>query len=218
MPTSYLYQLNEIVELIVLVAPQKILDVGVGFGKYGMLAREYLEFRDGREKYNDWQRQIDGIEIFPHYLTPLHAFIYNQMYVGDARTILPTLQTRYDLLLLVDVIEHFSPPDGYDLLQKCQHAARNVLVSTPVEYFPQQAAFENPAETHLSHWTATQFKAFQPIVFIPNAYSTLCLIGEDAPRLHQHLRTGKRELKRWFPFLFLFGQAYRKLFPRKMTP
>ncbi len=215
MPTSYLYQLNEIAELIVLVAPQSILDVGVGFGKYGVLAREYLEFRDERKKYNDWQRRIDGIEIFQQYITPLHEFIYDHMYLGDAQTLLPTLDTRYDLLLLVDVIEHFPHANGVALLQKCLHASRNVLVSTPVDFFPQHAAFENPHETHHSHWPAAQFKPFQPNVLIPNAYSTICLIGEDAPRLHKHLRTGKRELKRWFPFLFLLGQTYRKFFPRK---
>jgi hypothetical protein len=215
MPTSYLHQLNEIVELMVLVAPQNILDVGVGFGKYGVLAREYLEFRDGKEKYDDWQRQIDGIEIFPQYITPLHQFVYNHIYLGDAQTIIPTLKNKYDLILLIDVIEHFTLKDGYDLLQKCQKAAQNILVSTPVEFIPQKAAFKNQHETHRSLWQASQFTSFKPIVFIPNAYSTICLIGESAPKIKKHLRTGKRELKRWFPFLFLLGQAYRKFFPRK---
>jgi hypothetical protein len=217
MPTSYLHQINEIVELIVLVAPQSILDVGVGFGKYGVLAREYLEFRDGREKYNDWQRQVDGIEIFPQYITPLHQFVYNHIYLGDAQTILPTLETRYDLLLLIDVIEHFPLTDGYDLLLKGQRAARNMLISTPVDFILQKTAFGNSYETHHSHWSASQFSAYKPIVFIPNAYSTICLIGEDAPRIKQHLRTGKHELKRWFPFLSLLGQTYRKIFPRKSS-
>ncbi|MBA7677027.1 hypothetical protein ES703_85275 [subsurface metagenome] len=39
MPTSYYSQLNEIMELIVLTDPKSILDVGVGFGKYGFLSR-----------------------------------------------------------------------------------------------------------------------------------------------------------------------------------
>jgi len=215
MPTSYLHQLNEIVELIVLIAPQNILDVGIGFGKYGVLAREYLEFRDGREKYDDWQRQIDGIEIFPRYITPLHEFIYNHIYIGDAQTIIPTLEKRYDLILFIDVIEHFTLEDGYKLLQTCQRAARNLIVSTPVEFIPQKVAFENPYETHHSHWPASQFKSFQPNVFIPNAYSTICVIGEDAPLIRKQLRTGIRELKRWFPFLYRFGHLYRKVFPRK---
>jgi hypothetical protein len=42
MPTSHPHQLNQIVELIMLTDPHSLLDVGIGFGKYGVLAREYL--------------------------------------------------------------------------------------------------------------------------------------------------------------------------------
>lgn len=215
MPTSYLHQLNEITELIVQLAPQSILDIGVGFGKYGVLAREYLEFRDGRKKYGDWQRRIDGVEVFAGYLTPLHEFIYDHIYLGSAADILPTLNMRYDLILLIDVIEHMSQPAGVQLLQQCQQTARNILISTPLAFYPQKGAFDNPHEAHQSFWPSKSFAPFSPRMFLPNAYSTICLIGEDAPRLHKQLRTGKRELKRWFPFLFVLGQAYRKIFPRK---
>jgi len=40
MPTSQPYPLNEIMELIVLTRPKKVVEVGVGFGKYG--AREEI--------------------------------------------------------------------------------------------------------------------------------------------------------------------------------
>ena len=50
MPSSHYFQLNEIVDLIALTNPVKVLDIGVGFGKYGFLAREYLElWKDGGE-------------------------------------------------------------------------------------------------------------------------------------------------------------------------
>ncbi len=64
MPTSNPYQINEILEAINITRPRSILDIRVGFGKYGVLAREYLELYDGREKYGDWKRRIDGIEAF----------------------------------------------------------------------------------------------------------------------------------------------------------
>ena len=54
--------------------PDSILDVGMGFGKYGFLSRKYLELFDGREKLNDWKRIIDSIEIFGNYVTPLNKF------------------------------------------------------------------------------------------------------------------------------------------------
>jgi len=75
MPTSHLYQVIDIMELILFTSPESILDVGVGFGKYGFLSREYLELWDGRGKYCDWKIRIDGIEAYKDYITPVHRFI-----------------------------------------------------------------------------------------------------------------------------------------------
>jgi hypothetical protein len=47
MPTSHPSQLNEILEVVLKTRPRSVIDVGVGFGKYGVLCREYLEFWDG---------------------------------------------------------------------------------------------------------------------------------------------------------------------------
>ena len=107
MPSSHLHQINEIMELIFNSKPKSLLDIGVGFGKYGFLSREYLELGDGRQKYNDWKIQIDGIEVFTEYLTPIHKFIYNEIFEGNALDILPTLKTKYDLILLIDVFSLF---------------------------------------------------------------------------------------------------------------
>ena len=62
MPSSAPNQINQIVQLMMIVKPQSLLDIGIGFGKFGFLAREYLELWDRRNKYDDWQRRIDGIE------------------------------------------------------------------------------------------------------------------------------------------------------------
>jgi len=43
MPTSDLYNITPILTIISNLKPKKILDVGCGFGKYGLLMREYLE-------------------------------------------------------------------------------------------------------------------------------------------------------------------------------
>ena len=45
MPTSQFRQLNEIVEAIVFSKPRSVLDIGVGYAKYGVLTREYLDHR-----------------------------------------------------------------------------------------------------------------------------------------------------------------------------
>lgn len=209
MPTSHPHQLNEILDLVLKTNPQSVLDVGVGFGKYGVLVREYLEFWDGREEYRDWKRQIDGIEVFEHYLTPLHAFIYNKVHIGSAAELLPNLPTRYDLLLLIDVIEHFTQEDGLRFLELCFSRARNVIISTPRDIGNQGDAFENPHETHRFQWTAEHFLAYPNSVQIDHEDSLIFFIGEDASKVRVSarerlarqcplLRTALRRIKRVF--------------------
>ncbi|RME82607.1 MAG: glycosyltransferase family 1 protein, partial [Planctomycetota bacterium] len=82
MPTSLPNQINEILTLILGVAPQSVLDIGVGFGKYGFLAREYLEMEHGQGTYGKWTKRIEGIEAFEEYITPLHREIYDEIHIG----------------------------------------------------------------------------------------------------------------------------------------
>src|SRR5258705_3003535 len=41
MPTSEHWQIPRVVDVLVRERPQSVLDVGAGYGKYGLLAREY---------------------------------------------------------------------------------------------------------------------------------------------------------------------------------
>ena len=44
------------------LAPRSILEIGVGFGKWGVVAREYLEAWQGRFRREDWQVRIEGVK------------------------------------------------------------------------------------------------------------------------------------------------------------
>lgn len=180
MPTSHLYQLDTIVGLIVETRPANLLDIGVGFGKYGVLAREFLELWQDDKHYHEWQTRIDGIEIHSDYLTPLHEFVYDNVYVGDARTLLPDLDCAYDLILLIDVLEHFEFDEGKELLQRCLERGRNLIVSTPADETEQSTRFENPHEQHRSHWTPRDMKNLPGAFFVTNRSSLICFAGENA--------------------------------------
>ncbi len=187
MPSSHFYQLNQIMELITLTRPNSILDVGIGFGKYGYLCREYLELLDGRQKLDDWQRRIDGIEIFERYITPLQEKIYDHIYPGDALDILPGLSKKYDLILLIDVIEHFEYAQGDRLLRLCLQLGKNAIVSTPKFDFPQSACFGNPFERHKSFFKKNYFKRYPDVFFAPNFFSTIAYLGKDAKAVHKKI-------------------------------
>ncbi len=197
MPTSHFMQINEIMYLITQTNPAKLLDIGIGFGKFGFLSREYLELWDGRMKYNDWKREIDGIEVFKDYLSPAHDFIYNNVYVGDVIEILPGLG-QYDLILLIDVFEHFSYNEGQKLLLECIEHGKNVLISVPKNMHDQGAVFDNPYETHKFQWRKKHFNGFKNKFFYHNKSSLLVYIGNDARRISKEngrLASLERDLK-----------------------
>jgi methyltransferase family protein len=139
--------------LIVILNPDSLLDIGTGFGKYGLLCREYLELWDGRENYYQFLRRIDGVEAFGKYITPLHQFVYNNIYVKDVLDLVEEHDYSYDLVLLVDVLEHFDKLQGKVLLSKLLAKNKGIFISTPKNPSKQKNAFNNIYERHRSRWT-----------------------------------------------------------------
>jgi len=192
MPSSHHYQLNEILELIIETNPAKVLDIGVGFGKYGFLSREYLELWDPDAAYGERKRQIDGIEAFEAYLTPLHRLIYDHIFIGNAREVLLKLTDRYDLILMIDVFEHFNYQDGLKVLEECRRCGQNILISVPKIMSIQADVYGNPYETHRYNWKKKDFSAIPDKFFLYNFKSTICYIGKDSHRISHILKSRNR--------------------------
>lgn len=211
MPTSHWNQLNEIMDMVVLISPKSILDVGVGFGKYGFLSREFLELRDSEVEYGKWKRTIDGVEAYEGYLTPVHEHIYDEIFIGDAVELVPNLEKKYDLVLLIDVLEHLDRGEGEKLLDACIGRSGHVIVSTPKNIGGQKDSHDNPYEVHRSQWTKADFARFPGKFFVPNYNSIICYIGGDAARLRSALRRSRvgSAITNLFPFLSPSGKRRR---------
>jgi len=194
MPTSHPLQLDAVVGLVVTAKARSVLDVGTGFGKYGILAREYLDPANFAQQEARGVR-IDGIEVFEPYVTPVHRFVYDHLYIGDAVPILRTLDSTYDLVLLVDVIEHLERAEGIELLRACARVGRNVLVSTPKDIGKQGAEFGNPAEVHRTQWGRGDFRAIGSCFFVSNPLSIICVLGRDAAEIRSRWQSRGRRLK-----------------------
>lgn len=178
MPSSHTYQINEIMELVVLTDPKSILDIGAGFGKYGVLCYERLNLWWTND-YNNKKVTIDGIEVFPGYLTPIHKFIYDRIYVDNAFTALKNIDKSYDLILLIDVLEHFEREEGEEIIRQCLKKGKNLIVSTPKSIGAQGDAFGNIHETHLTQWNKEDFYKFGNYFVIPNHLSYIVYLGKD---------------------------------------
>jgi 2-polyprenyl-3-methyl-5-hydroxy-6-metoxy-1,4-benzoquinol methylase len=210
MPSSQYYQINEIMDLVFRLNPRKVLDIGPGFGKYGFLCREYLELWDGRNAYGDWKCRIDCIEAFEKYLTPVHHAIYTNVYTGNALDVLPRLNEHYDLILMVDVLEHFSYVDGRRLMRSCMEKSDHVLIATPKAVNTQEEVFENKFEQHRFEWKRRHFKEFGDLFFAPHHSTLICLAGKRAPSIGKAYR--KNQLKLYFKRHFRFLRILKRLF------
>ena len=182
MPSSNVDKIPMVIRQAQKFEPHKILDVGVGFGKYGMLLREYLELLVPAERQQDpcylrsrWTRTIHGIEIFGDFLQDWHRCFYDEIFVGDVREILPTLLPDYDLVLLCDVLEHMDMPEALAVLYYCERISAHVIVSLPAGEYPQEKLFGNEHEKHRSTWYAPDLSS--------RGYAVQTSRGEQGPWL-----------------------------------
>ncbi|MGH9124825.1 MAG: class I SAM-dependent methyltransferase [Acidimicrobiales bacterium] len=142
------------IDHIVRLQPTRVLDIGPGYGKWGFLVREALDFMPGRLAPERWQVTIDGVDAFP-YASPILDWVYDKVTLGSALDVVDGLR-GYDLVILGDVIEHFEKRDGFRLLRALLAHNKNVLISTPFDFFEQEIA-DNPYEQHLSCWCEADF-------------------------------------------------------------
>jgi len=167
MPCSRPYALEAVCNRIIEKNPTSILDIGIGFGKFGFLAREYTDVFHSR--YFDWETRIDGIEIFEKYITQLQKEIYDHIYIGNAIDILPTLG-RYDMIICSDVLEHLSEQDGIVLLDLLKEQSKFAMIATPVTVLHQEALYNNEHERHISSWSKETLRNWGEVFQFDNAY------------------------------------------------
>lgn len=216
MPTSYPNQISTIISIILRLNPNSILDIGPGFGKYGFLSREYLESWFGSGKLYQFKHRIDAVEFYPEYISPVHRFIYDHIYVGSIETQLSNLNNRYDLMLLIDVIEHFTLKDGIQLIRGLLDRADNIIISTPKRFIPQSEIYGNVKETHCSLWRRNHFHSIGRGLFFYDDENIIWFIGKQMDLIHAYHR--HCFLKRYFPMSYnvfkwmqfhIFSHSYR---------
>ncbi len=156
MPSSYIENIPPIMKCIERMAPKSVLDVGTGFGKMAFLIRERVDSFT-------WEMTIDGVEVWPEYLERMakdNGTIwspYDRLYFQDFNEV--TTSSCYDVVLMIDVLEHFTFHDGLDALKKACLMSKAVLISTPQGYL-QGAVGGNEYETHRSEWTESTLRQY----------------------------------------------------------
>lgn len=159
MPVSAWQGVSAIMDEIDRLAPKSVLDLGVGFGKYGVLCRELLDARHGRCRPEQWQTRIVGYEAHRAYVNPCwHVYtcvIENDFTKYAAR--------GFDLVLMIDSLEHLEPNVGKRYLWELVHQNKQVIVSVPNGLMEQGEVYGNAFEAH--KWTFNGTEEFEQYEF-----------------------------------------------------
>lgn len=147
--------------------PRSILDVGIGFGKFGILFREYLDcwHRPDRERYlkSHWSLKLVGVEVFEPFIQDHQRFIYDTILIGDIRELVANgrlaEEGTLDLGVLSDVIEHMPKEDGLTLIEGLRKQCQHLIITTPNGFTKQGPIMGNRAEAHHCGWTPEEFVA-----------------------------------------------------------
>jgi len=173
MPSSNIYNIAPIIEKVCELNPASILDLGPGCGKYGALIREYHEVNRFKIKPSQWTVKLHGVEAFQDYRNPMwqmYDFVANLNFADKKNW---PLFANYDLVLLIDSLEHVERPLGDMLLSHLRQHNKNVIVSVPDGEMPQGAWGGNDLETHRATWTRQDLVMLGGQVF----HSGVCAIA-----------------------------------------
>lgn len=125
----------------------EILDLGIGYGDFGRLVKRKIDIKT----------KITGVEIWENYKNRKWDY-YDDVIIDDIRRYLKRTKKKYDIILLIEVLEHFNQEDGVEVINRLMKMTKRLLiVSTPVTNSPQGAWRGNLYEEHKYFWKEEEF-------------------------------------------------------------
>ena len=159
MPSSTWVHTSTIQDLFWKYRPTSLLDVGIGYGRWGFLAREQLDVFCGRYRKPEWQTKIVGVEVFPSYIQSHQHWIYDRVIVRDAMEYLEEATEQFEMAIAGDVVEHFNKSEALKFIDLLCKVAKIVILCIPFgPGYPQGAACGNQYEAHQSTWEKSDFE------------------------------------------------------------
>ena len=158
MASGPLQPMPKLIELSLAVRPRRILDLGMGTGKYGFLLREQTDLAYSRAP-EEWQLHLTGVEGHAEHIGPHQRSVYDEIEIAEISEFVEGYDDeRFDLTLLIDVIEHFAPADAKALVDRVLVLSRYLLISTPTAYYAQENTGGNPLQLHRSWWPQAELR------------------------------------------------------------
>ena len=146
--------------------PVSILDIGFGSGELGALLKNNPET-------HHWD--VDGIDGWePNCVNELliNRKLYRNIWHGMAQEIPADQLSQYNIICLLDVIEHLNAETAKWLLRTLlTHMGSNayLFISTPLWFYPQENQQSGDLEEHLIGVPASSMMALLPTMYSINS-------------------------------------------------
>jgi len=139
-----------------------VLDIGFGAGNLGRVISSY-------EPAKNWIVDgVDGFEANCFNKDLINKKYYRNIWHGYAQNLDPDIISGYDVICLLDVIEHLDSITAKWLLHKLLNIMRNdayLFISTPLWFYPNNQLQAGDLEEHLIGVPATSMFALCPLIY-----------------------------------------------------
>jgi hypothetical protein len=152
MPYSSAVFDEEIKDILKCVAPLKVLDLGAGAGKYGLMAKEVNPAIEtiAVESEEDYICQFK--------LTSIYHAVWHMSVMNLIKPDYYNMQ--FDVVIAGDILEHLRKADGINLINFLIYRCRWLIVEFPHRY-PQDSVDGHDGEAHISAWSENDFAGFE---------------------------------------------------------
>lgn len=144
-------------DLLAVLRPSRVADLGAGAGKYGCFCREleqegklsgiHLTAVEGCEKTCDFLRESAIYDEVCHHL--LENWLDQK---------LKEETPSYDLITCGDVLEHLTRRECFRAIDKMLRVGKSVLIQVPLRNLEQDAFEDNPLEEHKAYLLEEDFE------------------------------------------------------------
>lgn len=143
-----------IIEYLLPSGKLSILDLGCGNGVAGEVFK------------NDKFRSFVGVDNFRKYIDICkESGNYICLSASDIRNF-KIQKNKYDIILLLQVIEHLTKKEAINIINRCKRAAvKKVIISTPNGECEQEVYDDNPLQAHKSVWEPSDLKRLNLVVY-----------------------------------------------------
>ncbi|HYF75042.1 MAG TPA: hypothetical protein VD757_00530, partial [Candidatus Nitrosocosmicus sp.] len=190
MTGNFVQVLPILMEKVLGETPGSILDIGMGIGINGLLLREMLEMPGyGGEATRQREHRIDGVELIEGHRTPVHGYIYDNLYGSEFFDTVSQLPD-YDTIILFDVLAYLSKDDGLWLIDELvRHTVKGLYIierKTP----PGKEELTAGAFERKSIWSFADFSKYDYAYYQVTDSITGMHLFEIFPRKQDELKAG----------------------------